>query len=129
MPLQVVNGAVLQCTFGTTPATFSVLPVNRVRVDGQPAANVQDFIPMVNIPSFTMCMSLSNPQVAAATTAALGVLTPQPCIPVTTAPWTPGAAVTRIAGQLALDNVSTCACQWGGVISVTDAGQATHEIP
>jgi hypothetical protein len=94
-----------------------------------PAANIQEFIPLVNIPSFTLCMSPSNPQVAAATAAALGVLTPQPCIPATAAPWAPGAAVTRIAGQLTLDNISTCTCLWGGVISVTYAGQSTHEVP
>ena len=45
-----------------------------------------------------MCISPANPVVAAATTAALGVLTPQPCIPITIAPWLPGA-VTVLTGN------------------------------
>ena len=49
-----------------------------------------------------MCTSLTNPTVAAATTAALGVLTPMPCIPVVAGPWKPGAAKTMIGGKPAL---------------------------
>jgi hypothetical protein len=29
----------------------------------------------------------------------------------------------------ALDNVSKCNCMWGGVISITDPGQQTKQIP
>ncbi|MDR2437860.1 MAG: DUF4280 domain-containing protein, partial [Planctomycetaceae bacterium] len=42
--------------------------------------------PIVNLATFGMCSSPANPAVAAATAAALGVLTPMPCIPVTVAP-------------------------------------------
>jgi hypothetical protein len=28
-----------------------------------------------------------------------------------------------VDGQPALDDASTCSCSWGGVISVSDAGQ------
>jgi hypothetical protein len=129
MPMQVVNGAILACTFGAAPSNLVVLPTNRVQCQYQSAANIQDHIPMVNIMPFGMCACPSNPQVAAATTAALGVLTPQPCIPVTPSPWTPGAATVEIAFQPALDNLSTCNCTWGGVISITDPGQQTTEIP
>ena len=129
MPFQVVNGAQLACTFGTSPSTLTVLPVNRTSIDNQPEATVQDFVPMLNIMPFGMCVTPSNPQVAAATAAALGVLTPQPCIPVTTSPWTPGAVTVEIAFQTALDNLSVCTCMWGGVISVTNPGQTTTEVP
>jgi hypothetical protein len=98
-------------------------------IANQPEATIQDHIPMVNIMPFGMCMSPSNPQVAAATAAALGVLTPQPCIPATTSPWTQGAPTVTIANLIALDNISTCSCMWAGVITITDAGQATVEIP
>jgi hypothetical protein len=43
---------------------------------GQPAANIQDFKPMVNVASFGMCTTPSNPQMAAATAAAFDVLAP-----------------------------------------------------
>jgi len=129
MPFQVVNGAQIACTFGTSPANLVVLPVNRKDVGGEYSATIEDHVPMVNIMPFGMCQSPSNPQVAAATAAAMGVLTPQPCIPATMSPWAPGAAQIVIADLIALDNISTCNCMWGGVISVTDAGQATVEIP
>jgi uncharacterized Zn-binding protein involved in type VI secretion len=96
-----------------------VLPATRVTVTSQPAATIMDFKPMSNITSFGMCMSPANPQVAAATAAALGVFTPQPCIPATSSPWAPGSPTVLIAGQPALTNTSTCQCMWGGVITVT----------
>jgi hypothetical protein len=129
MPLQVVNGAQLACTFGMAPSTFVVLPTNMVTVQEQPAATIMDFVPLENIMPFGMCMSLANPEVASATSAALGVLTPMPCVPATTSPWTPGAAEVTIMEIPALDNISTCMCMWAGVISVTDPGQTEVEIP
>lgn len=129
MPLQVVNGAELVCSFGTAPSNLVVLPVNRVLSSNEPAANIMDHIPLVNILPFAMCTSLANPQVAAATAAAFGVLTPQPCIPATFSPWTPGAVTVPLAGEPALDNISVCICDWAGVITVADPGQMTEMIP
>ncbi len=129
MPLQVVNGAELACTFGSSPSSLVVLPLNRTRASNQPEATVQDYVPMMNVMPFGMCMSPSNPQVAAATAAAMGVLTPQPCLPATSSPWSPGAMTVRIANLVALDNISMCTCMWGGVVTITDAGQETVEIP
>ena len=129
MPMQVVNGAVLACSFGAAPSNLVVLPIHRAQSTYQFAANIQDFIPMTNIMPFGMCLSPSNPQVAAATAAALGVLTPQPCIPATTSPWTPGAPTVMLDNQPALDNISTCSCMWGGVITITQPGQTTEQIP
>jgi hypothetical protein len=124
MAIQVCGGAGLMCTFGAAPSTLTVLPVNRVTT-GTPDATIMDMQPMANIAPFAMCLSPSNPQVAAATAAALGVLTPQPCIPAVTGPWTPGSPTVLIGGQPALTNVCTCMCMWGGVISITSPGQAT----
>lgn len=128
MPIQVVNGALLMCPFGVAPSTFVVTPENRVLSGNQPAANIMDFVPMKNIMPFGMCITPSNPQVAAATTAALGVLTPVPCLPVTT-PWKPGATTVLLGYMPALDNTCTCQCMWGGVITVTSPGQFTEMIP
>ena len=129
MPNHVCMGALLQCSFGVTPSSLVVLPVNKVMTSFVPAANIMDNKPMVNIMPFGMCQSPSNPVVAAATAAALGVLTPMPCIPATTAPWAPGAATVMLANMPALDDTSTLMCMWGGVIKVNYAGQATEQIP
>jgi hypothetical protein len=128
MPIQVVNGAILMCPFGVAPSTFVVTPENRVMSGNQPAANIMDFVPMKNIMPFGMCTTPSNPTVASATAAASGVLTPMPCMPVTT-PWKPGATTVLLGYIPALDNTCTCQCTWGGVITVTNPGQATEMIP
>ena len=129
MPMQVVNSATLMCSFGTTPSSLVVLPNHRVMCGNQFAANIMDHISMVNIMPFGMCMSIANPAVAAATSAALGVLTPQPCIPATMTPWVAGAITDLLDSQPALDNVSICMCNWAGVITVTNPGQPTTQIP
>src|ERR1700722_19083525 len=129
MPKLVVQGASLSCTMGNAPSQLSVLPTNMVNgPSSMAAATVQDFAPMVNLMPFGMCMSPSNPQVAAATAAALGVLTPQPCIPMTTSPWTPGATTVTIAGLAALTDSCQCACMWGGQIAVQSAGQTAIDV-
>lgn len=129
MPNQVIATADLQCSFGMTPGKLMVMPLNMVMVDNKPAATIMDYIPMVNIMPFGMCQSPSNPTVAAATAAALGVLTPMPCVPVTVAPWVPGVPNVLIGNMPALDNTCKCMCTWAGVISIVFAGQVTTEIP
>ncbi len=129
MPIQVVNTAQLMCTFGVAPSALVVLPINRVMSGNQPAANIMDHKPMINILPFGACMSLANPTVASATSAALGVLTPMPCIPATSSPWVPGAVTVMLANQPSLDNTCKLMCNWAGVISVVMPGQMTHVIP
>ena len=129
MPIQVVNTAQLMCSMGMAPGTLMVLPLNRVMSGNQPAANIMDHVPMLNIMPFGMCRSPANPVVAAATAAALGVLTPMPCIPATPAPWMPGAATVLLGNMPALDNTCKLMCLWAGTIQVTNPGQVTHMIP
>ena len=115
MGQQVVMGANLQCSFGAAPSTLNVIrPMTSA--GGLPAANIMDNAPMVNILPFAMCTSLSNPTVASATAAALGVLTPMPCIPMIPAPWSPGVPTVSIENMPALNNSSKCNCAYGGVI-------------
>lgn len=118
MAQSVTMGAVLTCTFGMAPSTLTPLPTSRVMIEGKPAADITSMMPMANIPPFGMCQSLANPTVAAATAAALGVLTPMPCVPVIAGPWAPPAAQTMIAGKPALTSTAKCMCTWGGVISI-----------
>ena len=93
-----------------------------------PAATIMDFAPIVNIPPFAMCTSLANPAVAAATTAALGVLTPMPCVPVPLGPWKPGAFKTKIGVFPALTSTSICNCAWGGTIKINSPGQFKVDV-
>ncbi|SAL24419.1 hypothetical protein AWB69_01778 [Caballeronia udeis] len=128
MGIQVTAGTTLQCSFGAAPGTLGVLPVNRV-LSGAPAATVMDHLPMVNVMPFGTCMCMANPMVAAATAAALGVLTPMPCIPVTAAPWVPGSPTVLIGGLPALQNSSKLMCSWGGVIQIVAPAQFTTMVP
>ncbi|MBN1334634.1 MAG: DUF4280 domain-containing protein [Deltaproteobacteria bacterium] len=129
MGMQVVSGAMLQCSFGTAPGTLTVLPVARVNSNKQPAATINDHLPGVNIAPFGMCNCPANPAVAVATTAAFGVLTPQPCMPVTTAPWIPGVPTVMIGNKPALNDSCMLMCMWGGVITIKNAGQTNHNVP
>jgi len=129
MGMQVCSGAMLKCSFGLAPGTLTVLPINRVLVGNMPAANIMDNKPMVNIMPFGMCQSLANPTVASATAAAMGVLTPMPCIPATAAPWTPGSLTALIANMPALNNTSKLMCNWAGIIEVLNPGQFNVQIP
>jgi hypothetical protein len=114
--------ATIMCSFGLAPSTLNVLPTSRVLVEGKPAATITDMAPVVNIPPFGMCTSLANPTVAAATSAALGVLTPMPCVPATTGPWANGATTTMIGGRPGLTLGAMCQCAYGGVIQIVVPG-------
>ncbi len=129
MAKQVVAGAMAQCSFGAAPSALIVLPVNRVMAEGRPAANIMDHKPVVNIPTFGMCTAPTNPAVIAATTAALGVPTPAPCVPVVPAPWAPGSPTVPLGNMPALNDTSKCMCAWAGVISITNAGTMNTDIP
>lgn len=122
MPQQVCMGAILQCSFGLAPTPLIVIPKGPpVLAGGMLAATIMDFIPIVNIPTFGLCRSPSNPVVIAGILK-LGVLTPMPCIPVTT-PWYPGAIKVKINGLPALPSTSMCNCAWAGIIKVVIPGQ------
>jgi len=130
MPMQVCMGAQMMCTFGMAPSNLVVLPPPKFAMTSQmPDANIMDCVPLVNIMPFGMCMSPANPVVAAATAAALGVLTPMPCIPNTPSPWAPGAATVMLGNSPTLDNISTLTCVWGGVITFVTPGEMTVEVP
>jgi hypothetical protein len=128
MGMLVCTGAMLQCSFGVAPGTLNVLPVNLV-MSGTPSANIMDNKPMVNVMPFGMCNCPANPMVLAATAAALGVLTPMPCIPMTMAPWAPGSPTVLIGNMPALQNSSKLMCSWGGVIQILMPGQFTAMVP
>jgi len=129
MAMQVCMGAMMQCSFGMAPSSLVVLPPNAVFTGHVPDANIMDQVPMVNIMPFGMCTSLANPTVAAATAAALGVLTPMPCIPNTPSPWIPGAPTVLLGNSPTLDDTSKLMCVWAGVITFNTAGETTVIVP
>jgi len=129
MGVQVCMGAMMQCSFGVAPSSLMVLPANRVMAGGPPAATIMDNAPLVNILPFGMCNSPSNPTVAAATAAALGVLSPMPCIPATAAPWVPGAPTVLIGNMPALTSDCKLMCSYGGVIQIVSPGEFTVMDP
>lgn len=120
---------VLQCSFGMAPSNFMVLPDKMILTENKPVANIMDNKPMVNILPFGMCQSLANPAVAAATAAALGVLTPVPCVPVTAAPWVPGSPTVLVKNMPGLTDSCKLMCSWGGVIQFNSAGTAKVQMP
>ena len=120
----VVTSAIMSCTFGMTPASFTANPARTVMIGGKQKGNIMDYAPGVNIAPFGMCQSLANPEVEAATIAAQGVLTPMPCIPSTPAPWTPGKIDSLVQGQPALTNTCSLMCIWAGKISIVYDGQS-----
>jgi Domain of unknown function (DUF4280) len=115
---QVSTGAALACTFGLISAEFTASGVD---VSATTSAGVITDVSPENIPTFGMCTSLANPEVASAS--ASGVLVPQPCVP-QLSPWTPGSARVTLNGVSALDDASQCMCTYGGAITVSFPGQA-----
>jgi|HubBroStandDraft_2_1064218.scaffolds.fasta_scaffold1169283_1 hypothetical protein len=125
MPDLVCTGAALQCSFGTASATFSAAGT---RISAGTAAGAVSDTAASNVPPFGQCTSLGNPQVNSATQGANGILTPQPCQPVLTGDWTPGSVRVKIGPAAALDSASQCTCSYGGVITVTSAGQSAATL-
>ena len=128
MGLCVCGGAMLSCSFGAVPSALTVLPKNKV-ISSMPIATIMDHVPAVNIAPFGMCSSMANPTVASATAAAMGVLTPMPCVPVTTTPWAPGSPAVLIGNMPALNHSSKLMCMWGGVISITNPAVTNVQVP
>jgi len=110
------------------PGSLMVLPTNLVMSSG-PVANIMDHKPMVNVMPFGMCQSMANPMVAAATAAAMGVLTPMPCIPNTPAPWIVGAPTVLLGNMPILNNSAKLMCMWAGVIEILPPGVPTIMTP
>jgi Domain of unknown function (DUF4280) len=124
----VTMSATLACSFGAATSNLIVLPVNKTIAEKKPAANIMDNVPIDNIPPFGMCSAPTNPEVISETAAALGVLTPAPCVPSIPAPWAPGSPTVTIGGMPALNSTSKCMCAWAGVIQITAPGTTQTNV-
>lgn len=127
MGIPVVAGATCTCTMGTAPGQIKPTCQASVRMGGKPVATIADAAPLSNVSACGMCTSLMNPAVASATAAALGTLTPQPCVPAPMGVWVcPGSV--RVGGKPVLTSEGTLSCSYGGTISVMNPGQSTVKI-
>ena len=117
-----VMSAKLECNQGSAPSNLVVLP-RRIQVNGKFRANIMDCVPMTNVLPFGMCKSMTNPAVAAATAAAQGVLTPQPCTPACSI-WIGGKTLVLVDNKPSLLKGDKTVCPLGaGMIEVKDSGQ------
>jgi len=124
MGLPAVTGASVMCTMGLAPGTLVVTNQMTCLAEGKPVATINDSAGIVNITPCGMCTSMANPVVAAATAAALGVLTPQPCIPATVGAWIcPGKVL--VSNKPILTQDGKLICSYGGSISIINPGQTT----
>lgn len=124
MGILVGMGAICNCSFGAVPCPLSVNSQQSIIGSNIVVATIFDNTP-ANLSTFGMCSSMANPAVSAATAAALGVLTPQPCTPMITAPWTMGSSTVFFQNKPALLQNSKLMCMWGGVIQIIQPAQQT----
>ena len=125
MPNVVSTGATLQCSFGTTPATFAASGTQALT--GGAAGVVTDVARRMCRRSACACRWPTRrwPRPPAQPRAHSS---PQPCLPVLS-PWTPGSAKVTVGEVPALDDSSQCNCTWGGVVTVSAAGQDGSRPP
>lgn len=121
MGIPVVSGASIGCTMGLGSGTLNATSQVTIRFNGATVATKND-VGAQNVGSCGMCTSMGNPTVASATVAALGVLTPQPCIPVAGGTWQ-ASGTTKVGGAFPITNESTLTCSYGGSIFITNPGQ------
>lgn len=124
MGILVTAGTMCKCSFGVAPCPIVVNSQQNGIASNSIVATIFDNTP-ANLSTFGMCTSMANPTVSAATAAALGVLTPQPCTPMLTAPWTMGSSTVLFQNKPALLQNSQLLCMWGGIIQIVQPLQQT----
>lgn len=110
----ICSNALMSCSFGMIPSAFQATNCMQVMASGI-VGNVMDATP-ANLMNFGMCMSMANPMVASATAIALGVLTPQPCLPVPMGLWITPKMNILIKNAPALSSDAKLFCAYGGII-------------
>ena len=114
----VVLGGQCKCIFGKTPCPIIVLPKSMVFTSSMmPVADIMQYMPIVNLPTFGLCQAPINPLVIAAGGA------PVPCVPVIVSPWIPTKPTVLLKGTPILLKNSMTFCAYAGVITISNAGQ------
>ncbi|MDR3155896.1 MAG: DUF4280 domain-containing protein [Holosporaceae bacterium] len=118
-------GALASCSaFGAAPTPLTFLP-STIMGSAGPIGTMPDCIPFANITPFGVCRSILNPTTAALTAAALGVLTPGPCIPTPAGAWIPTKPTVMSAKGPTISNDAMLMCAYGGQIKALVPGQFT----
>lgn len=126
--LQVTEGALMCCSFGTAPRPLVVTSNQGIMIDGRLAATVDDCAPFANLPPFAGCLSPANPLFGSfGAAAAGGPPAVPPCTPIATGPWSPPSLISTIHGTPALQFSAVWTCGYAGVVQFVDSGQATAE--
>jgi hypothetical protein len=118
MGMGVCVGALTSCPFGVAPGALTFLPTSMVLGGAGPLGSCADCVPFLNVAPFGVCSSMMNPTTAALTAAALGVLTPGPCIPTPAGMWIPTQPTILTAAGPILTSDSMLICAFGGVIKI-----------
>ena len=74
MPEFLTSECLLKCSFGKVPAPFQPLPLpsKSIFMEALVGATIMDIVPLPDIPTFGMCASLADPEMASAAAAAQG---------------------------------------------------------
>lgn len=123
MGVPVAMNAICQCTFGAAPCPLVVTTQATTTSMSMPLATIND----ITLPTFGMCTSTMNPAVSSVL-ASIGVLVPQPCVPVIVGTWLPGSPTVMIGGKPALNNSSKLMCAYGS-ISIVSPMVTTVNVP
>jgi hypothetical protein len=120
----IVEGAQCECMFGQSKCQLLVTSNMTNKVKGKKIATILDFAPGINLSSFGTCKSPANPAYVASQSVGGP---PPPCIPVTVAPWSPGASKTTLRKIPVLIKDSCASCAFAAVpqsISIVKPNQA-----
>ncbi|UQZ88944.1 DUF4280 domain-containing protein [Deltaproteobacteria bacterium Smac51] len=121
--LIVTHNSTCRCSFGTAPCPLVVLPTKQIFIDDLPVATIMDHKSPVNLATFVMCTTPSNPAVAANNGS------PAPCVPVLPSPWTSGSVNVTLKEEIILHEISTLTCAYGGIITIEQTSQSTCKVP
>ena len=114
--MQATLGGMVRCSFGAMPTPYQILPLNMVFATTF-SGNINDKGPFVNIPPCGMCLTPTNPLVAANFGA------PAPCVVPITSPWILGAISTWIGNAPAINNNAINMCAYTGILKFELPGQ------
>ncbi len=96
-------GGLSACCVGAAPAPVNMPPTHRVMGPAGPFNNIMDKNPIVNVPSYGMCLVVPS--------------VPKPCVPAA-APWAPPVPTIMLGGSPAFNNSAKAVCSLGGVVSI-----------